>query len=135
MRWFDWVKSVAAYLSFNLITDDNEKQSKTLEESHTPDTHNTFVAATGGGWGDPPERVAGDGGEQADYVSSQLAKAQAYAQVHVEVGDTFEFRLTKIPGNITSPHEIAFGIMMRAGEYGLQPGVNVNETFTFTRLR
>ncbi len=93
----------------------------------------TFVDATGGGWGEPPLVVAADGGSQADYVQQQLELAAIQAQ-DVAVGETFSFTLTNIPLGITSPHEIAFGLMMRAGEYGLLPGVMSNETIEFERL-
>lgn len=95
-------------------------------------TSDTFLQATGGGWGDPPETIATDGGSQADYVGDQLAKAQAYAQQHVKIGESFQFKLTAIP-RVMSPHEISFGMMMRACNYGLESGISMNETFTFTR--
>ncbi len=99
------------------------------------DTASTFVEATGGGWGDSLDAVAVDGGEQADYVGEMLRRASEYARENgVEIGEEFEYTITDIPCGITSPHEIVFGLMMRAGEYGLCPGPMLNEKAYFTRL-
>lgn len=93
----------------------------------------TFVEATGGGWSDSPEVVAGDGGSQADFVGQTLERARAYAlENNIPVGQEFGFTITDIPAGISSPHEIIFGLMMRASEYGLIPGTIVNETAFFT---
>lgn len=93
----------------------------------------TFVEATDGGWGDPPESVAVNGGSQADYVVEQLRAAQAHAQKNVAIGETFNFTITNIPA-VMSPHEIMFGMMMQADSYGLRCGPAMNERFTFTRI-
>lgn len=99
-------------------------------------TAGTFVEATGGGWFDAPETIAGDGGAQADFVAQTLERARAYAlENNIPVGQEFEFVITDIPTGITSPHEIVFGLMMRASEYGLTPGVIDNETARFTRVK
>lgn len=106
---------------------------------HVPDSApagnaSTFIEATGGGWGDPPELMADDGGPHADYVNEQLALARAYAQEHVAIGQPFEFTISNIPRGIATPHDIVFGIMFRAGHYGFWPGAMTNETITLTRL-
>lgn len=96
----------------------------------------TFVEATGGGWGDADEVVAIDGGEHADYVDEVLRDASEYARRHgVAVGEEFAYTLTRIPRGIASPHEIVFGIIMRASDYGLSPGVACDETLLFVRTR
>lgn len=82
-------------------------------------TASTFVEATGGGWGDLPDSVPSDGGEQFDYVGQVLEQARAYAQQSkVPVGEEFQFTMTDIPVGIASPINIVFGIMMRAGGLG-----------------
>ena len=96
-------------------------------------TASTFVEATGGGWGDPPMRVAANGGSQADYVLQQLHAAREYARENVAVGDTFEYRLTNIPRGISSPHEIMMGLMFQADEYGLMCSFMHDEAVTFIR--
>lgn len=96
----------------------------------------TFVEATGGGWRDIPEVVAVDGGEHADYVGEVLQKAYEYArETNVKIGEGFDYTLTDIPCGIVSPHEIAFGLMMRASDYGLSAGFVHDETANFTRLK
>lgn len=98
-------------------------------------TADTFVEATGGGWSDLPETVSSDGGSQADFVGQTLERARAYAlENNIPVGEEFEFIITDIPVGVTSPHEIIFGLMMRAGEYGLISRVIANETAFFTRV-
>lgn len=96
-------------------------------------TTDTFVEATGGGWSDIPSRVAGDGGAQADYVGKMLQRAKLKSQ-SVAVGEEFDFTITDIPRDIASPHEIMFGMMMRASSYGLDLIVMHDETGTFVRL-
>ena len=96
----------------------------------------TFVEATGGGWSDVPDAIASDGGAQADFVGLTLDRARTYALEHdIPVGKEFEFRITDIPLGISSPHEIVFGLMMRAQDYGLRSGIVTNETALFTRLK
>jgi hypothetical protein len=98
-------------------------------------TADTFVEATGGGWFDAPDRVAGDGGSQADFVGVTLERARNYAlENDIPVGKEFEFTITEIPLGISSPHDIIFGLMMRAQEYGLSSNAVANETAFFTRL-
>lgn len=56
-------------------------------------TTDTFLEATGGGWGgDPPRVIAGNGGSQADYVGHtlHLAREQALAD-GVKIGQSFDF--------------------------------------------
>lgn len=108
------------------------------EESHNsrPDNSevsDTFVEATGGGWRDLPETVPADGGNQADYVESQLKKAtiEAYERGLV-TGDSFRYRLTDIPKDISSPHEIAFGMMLQASKYGMIAGAMRDEEIHLT---
>ena len=98
-------------------------------------TADTFVEATGGGWSDSPEVVAGDGGSQADFVGQTLERARAYAlENNIPVGQEFEYTIADIPLGISSPHEILFGLMVRAGEQGLRANSVLNETVFFTRL-
>lgn len=96
----------------------------------------TFAEAAGGSWGDAPDVIPGDGGQYADYVGETLQRAHAYALEHeIPIGQEFEFTLEDIPVGISGPHEIVFGLMMRAEEFGLSPGLMINESATFTRLR
>lgn len=105
------------------------------KDSPSSGTADTFVEATGGGWSDPSNTVAGDGGAQADFVGQTLERARAHAlENDIPVGQEFEFTITDIPAGISSPHEIIFGLMMRAGEYGLTSGAIANETAFFTRV-
>lgn len=98
------------------------------------DTAQTFVEATGGGWYDSPDVIAADGGNQSDYVDTVLRGARDYAQNHgIEVGQSFDFTMTDIPMGITSPHEISFGIIVRASEYGLSANFVFDESVHFTR--
>lgn len=98
-------------------------------------TASTFVEATGGGWTDAPEVMAADGGANADYVGDVLRLARIHAVSHsIPVGEEFEFTIANIPMGITSPHEIVFGLMMRAEEFGLSAGVMFDEKVTFTRI-
>lgn len=102
----------------------------------SPGTADSFVEATGGGWSDAPGIVAIDGGAQADFVGQTLERARAYAlENDIPVGQEFEFTIADIPVGISSPHEIVFGLMMRAGEQGLSPGVIADEKAFFTRFR
>jgi len=99
-------------------------------------TARTFVEATGGGWNDDRDVIPGDGGEHADYVGGVLRRASEYARENdIEIGEEFEFTITDIPAGISSPHEIIFGLMMRAHEYGLRVGAIANETAYFTRMK
>lgn len=98
------------------------------------ETADTFVEATGGWWTDSPDTIPGDGGSQADFVGRTLQRARDFAlENNIPVGEEFEFIITDIPVGISSPHEIIFGLMMRAHEYGLIPGAVANETAYFTR--
>lgn len=98
-------------------------------------TSDTFVEATGGGWSDLPDTIPGNGGTQADFVGQTLERARAYAlENDVAVGQEFQFIITDIPTGISSPHEIIFGLMMQAGEYGLSCRGIANEKAHFTRL-
>lgn len=93
----------------------------------------TFVSATGGGWGEMPNIIPADGGSQKDYVESQLELARQQA-AKLAVGESFTYRLTNIPKGISGPHEIMFGMMMRSHEYGLESGSMLNEKIKFTRI-
>lgn len=110
-----------------------DRNSREAETTRGQPRDDTFASATGGGWDEPPMRVAIDGGSQADYVGQQLERARAYAKEHVAVGEKFDFTLTNIPRDIASPHEIIFGLMMRAENYGLQYEYIVNETARLIR--
>lgn len=92
----------------------------------------SFVDATGGGWTDIPDVVAADGGSNRDYVTQQLSLAQQQARSY-NIGESFTYRLTDIPAGIQSPHEIVFGMMMRASEFGLVAGAMADEVIEFTR--
>lgn len=94
----------------------------------------TFVEATGGGWTDVPDEIAADGGEHADYVGKILQSACEYARENVAIGDEFSYTITNTPRDINSPHEIVFGLMMRAPEYGLCTGYVHDETAMFIRV-
>lgn len=96
-------------------------------------TADTFVEATSAGWYDSPDQVAADGGSQRDYVTEQLEAAAEVAKQY-QIDEQFEYRLTDIPAGIQSPHEIAFGIMMRAPDYGLMVDTMVDETLYVVRL-
>lgn len=98
-------------------------------------TADTFVEATGGSW-TSPDVVAADGGSQAGYVEQLLERAwAAVREENVPVGGQLTLVMTDIPTRITSPHEIVFGLMMRAGEYGLQFDSALNETVYFVRTK
>ena len=106
---------------------------KKKESSETADT---FVEATGGGWGDSPEVVAADGGSQADFVGHVLKQARDYAlKENIAVGESFTYKITDIPRGIVGPHDIVFGIMVRASEVGLRAGVVFDEEAQFTRIK
>lgn len=96
-------------------------------------TADSFVVATGGSWGEPSDAIAGDGGSQKDFVTEVLEKAALQAKKSVKVGERFTFTITDIPRGISGPHEIIFGVMMRAGEYGLFADSILNEQIHFTR--
>ncbi|MEO7904629.1 MAG: hypothetical protein ABIR91_02440, partial [Candidatus Saccharimonadales bacterium] len=98
-------------------------------EANAPSTNptaDTFVEATGGGWGDAHDIIAADGGSQADYVGQQLEKAAKRAE-SMTASERFTYTLTDIPQGISGPHEITFGLMMRAPEYGLRCLSAINE--------
>lgn len=96
-------------------------------------TVDSFVEATGGGWGDPPFTIASDGGSQSDYVERKLEEFRNYAFTQsLRVGESFERTLDDIPVGIHSPHEISFGILMQAGRFGLHVDQMVDETIAFT---
>jgi hypothetical protein len=98
-------------------------------------TSDTFLEATGGGWSESPEVIATEGGTQADFVDLMLSQARAHALAEdIPVGQEFEFVITNIPNGISSPHEIAFGLMIQAGRFGLEPGTIMNEKVRFTRI-
>lgn len=98
-------------------------------------TARTFVEATGGGWGDTPDVISGDGGANADYVGEVLRQASEYANEQgIAVGEEFCFTITDIPVGISSPHEIIMGLMMRAHECGLSVDSAINEEVYFTRM-
>jgi hypothetical protein len=99
-------------------------------------TARTFVEATGGGWGETPDVVAGNGGENADFVGEVLKRASEYAKEKgVTIGEEFTFTISDIPVGISSPHEIIMGLMMRAHEHGLSVDSAINESVYFTRLK
>lgn len=98
-------------------------------------TARTFVEATGGGWGETPDVMPADGGSHADYVGDILRRAREHAEDNgVGVGEEFTYTITDIPRGISSPHEIIFGLMMRAPEYGLSADFMHDETAHFTRI-
>lgn len=98
-------------------------------------TAETFVEATGGGWGAVDDTMPADGGGRADYVGEILRCASEYAkQQNVGIGEEFSYTITDIPHGIDNPYEIIFGLMMRAPEYGLSPGPIHDETAIFIRL-
>lgn len=104
------------------------------KKKHVP-VADTFVEATGGGWFDVPDVVAADGGSQADYVGELLRQAKHQAcDESVPVGGEFTFTVTNIPEGISSPHEIMFGLMMRAGECGLMCTSMIDEKAFFIRV-
>ncbi|HET8883852.1 MAG TPA: hypothetical protein VFM68_00070 [Candidatus Saccharimonadales bacterium] len=103
------------------------------QEQPTTGSSDTFREATGGGWGDPPETIASDGGDQKDFVETLLEQAQQQARESVEIGESFDFAITNIPNGIAGPHEIVFGLMMQSSRYGLSCGVVTNESANFTR--
>lgn len=112
------------------------RKRKKREAAKDPATVDTFREATGGGWGEPADVIPGDGGAHADYVGRMLERAREQALASgVAVGQSFEFTLTEIPRGISDPNEIVFGLIMRAREAGLSPGVMKNETIKFTRIR
>lgn len=111
----------------------NSNFFKRLFGNRDSNTTDTFVKATGGGWGDTPNIVPADGGSQKDYVESQLELAKQQA-ASVAVGESFTYRLTDIPVGISGPHEIMFGMMMRSHEYGLMSGPMIDEKIEFTRI-
>lgn len=115
---------------WNRLFGRNRNQAKPA----TTDYADTFVEATDGGWSDPPETIASDGGNQKDFVDTLLQQAQRQARETVEIGESFTFTITNIPRGVTSPHEIVFGLMMQANQYGLSCGTIANESATFTRL-
>lgn len=107
-------------------------------------TASTFVEATGGGWSDIPESVSARGGSQEAFVRLTLERARNYAIANnIPEGSEFEFpvgvnqfelTITDIPVGIKSPHEISFGIIMLAFEYGLSASSVINEKVRFIRL-
>ena len=100
-----------------------------------PETVDTFVEATGGGWGESPNTIAGDGGTQVDFVEQTLQSARQFAITHnIPVGKEFEYTIADIPAGISGPHEITIGLLMQAERYGLMPGAILNETAYFTRI-
>jgi len=99
-------------------------------------TSSTFEKATGGGWADAPEKILVTGGTHDEFVEATLKSAYAYAiEKDVSVGEVFDFTIIHIPSGIGSPHEIIFGLLMRAGNYGLSSIGVMNETASFKRLR
>lgn len=115
---------------------DRKKAPRTDANKATSDgVADTFVGATGGGWGKPPMSAAADGGEHSDYVGTMLERAKAYADENgISIGEEFRFTITDIPTGIASPHEIVFGMMMRASDFGFIPGMMMNETISLTRI-
>ncbi len=99
-------------------------------------TASTFAEATGGGWHDAPPLVqVPRSGTEGDYVGKVLRQAHEYAVArNIPIGVEFEFTITNIPMDIESPHGIIFGLMVRASDYGLRPGVATNELIRFTRV-
>ena len=82
---------------------------------------------------DAASAMAADSDSQESYVASQLELAQQQA-ASLPIGESFTYRLTDIPTKISSPHEIIFGMMMLARQYGLQAGSMINEEIDFTRV-
>ncbi len=107
--------------------------NRTLNDTRTDEVEDTFVSATGGGWNEAPEVIQADGGEYRDYVAEQLERARQQADKEgLKPGDVLRYRLVDIPRGIVSPHEISFGMMIRASEYGFTPGVMNNELINLT---
>lgn len=127
MAMSGFIKNLASKLSRSLTS--KSTPGSPTEPSSDKETVDTFVEATDGGWGDPAEAIPVDGGSQRNYVEDQLESARRQAlNEGLEPGDTLKYKLTRIPKGITSPHEIAFGIMMQASRYGFTPGVMHDET-------
>jgi len=106
-----------------------------LRRKKPPRVTDTFVEATGGGWSDPPSTVPADGGSQADFVGQTLDRARAYMlEQGIVVDQEFTFVITDIPVGISNPHEIIFGMMMRAPDYGLDAISVANEQAVFIRM-
>lgn len=98
-------------------------------------TADTFVEATGGGWGDSPDTIPIDGGSHADFVNETLRRAKQHAvNRDVKVGEEFEYTITDIPRGISGPHEIVMGLMMQSGKVGLRFEYSRNEEVCFTRM-
>lgn len=108
-----------------------KRKSKRSQQAATA---GTFVEATDGGWSNAPDVVAADGGSQKDFVQQTLDRACHYADSkNVAFGEQFTYTLTDIPKGISSPHEIAFGLMMEAHRYGLAVISVTNEVVNFER--
>lgn len=104
------------------------------EEPEPKGTAKTFVEATGGGWGNPPDILPVDGGAHADYVGEVLYQASEYARDEgIQIGEEFDYIITDIPQGIASPREIMLGLMMRAQDYGLSASAMHNEKIRFIR--
>ena len=127
MKWFGRKKSAQ---------EPQVAVSKGVEVKREPRaTASTFLEATGGGWSDAPDVIAINGGEDADYVGEMLSHARDFALANeIGIGERFEFTLTDIPVGITSPHEIIFGLMMRAHEVELSCEGTSDETICFIRM-
>lgn len=98
-------------------------------------TADTFIEATEGGWGEVPKRIAIDGGSQADFVRQTLQAARQYAiDNQIQIGETFKYIIKDIPVGISSPHEISFGLMMQAFDFGLSADYMRDEQVKFVRL-
>ena len=111
------------------------RRKKKADKTSVAGTADTFLEATGGGWNDAPDIIAADGGEYAEFVGQILAGARRYADEHVEIDGAFIHTISDIPRGIASPHEIMFGVMMRALDYDLRCEGIFNETVHFRRLR
>lgn len=113
---------------------DSAPTTETTKEEATEVTADTFMEATNGGWSSIPDTLATNGGSSADYVRRSLENARLYAvENNIAVGEDFEFTLKEIPKGIQSPHEILFGLMMQASQYGLSCTIIHDEKMSLTR--
>lgn len=98
-------------------------------------TAKTFVEATGGGWGNPPDVVPVEGGPETDFALQTLRLAHEYAVKNdIPIGGEFDYVITNIPQGISSPHTIMFSVMLYADQFGLHPESFVDEKVHFVHI-